>query len=306
MDLKDLNSFVAVAEAYGFRRAAQHLGIEQSALSRRISNLEDQLGVSLFERHRGGVRLTGAGQRFLEDIRVVFSHLESALRTVRAAGYAGEGALKIGVVASISSSFLNALLRIYRREHPKVLMEIIEGEPRAHIANIVGRTLDVAFLTGTPKPQGCDAEHLWHEPILAALVASDPRTKSGVLNLADMADDRFIVSHAAPGPEIHDYIVQRLATLGFSPRIDHHYVAREGLMAMVGLGFGTTLISGAEAGVSYPYVTFVPIAGEVLPFSALWSPDNDNPALRRLLSVARTESRKVKSAAPSRTLDRSP
>ncbi|HEV2605571.1 MAG TPA: hypothetical protein VGU24_18140 [Microvirga sp.] len=50
-------------------------------------------------------------------------------------------------------------------------------------------------------------------------------------------------------------------------------------MAMVGLNFGVSLISGAEAGVSYPHVAFVPLAGEVLPFSAVWSPDNDNPAL---------------------------
>jgi len=306
MDLKDLDSFVAVAESCGFRRAAHHLGIEQSALSRRISNLEDQLGVSLFERHRGGTRLTVAGQRFLEDVRMVFSHLESALRTVRAAGYAGEGTLKIGIVASISSSFLNALLRAYRKEHPAVAMEIIEGEPRGHIADVVGRALDIAFLTGTPQPPGCDTEQLWHEPILAALAANDPRSVSGILHLADMTEDQFIVSRLAPGPEVHDYIVQRLATLGFSPRIDHHRVTRESLMAMVGLEFGVTLISGAEAGVRYPHVAFVPLAGEVLPFSAVWSPENDNPALRRLLSAARVQAQKVKNAVPSQTLDRSP
>ena len=306
MDLKDLNYFVAVAEAYGFRRAAEHLGIEQSAISRRVRGLEDQLGVSLFERHRGGVRLTVAGRRFLDDVRIVLSHLEAALRTVRAAGHAGEGTLKIGVVASVSSSFLNTLLRSYRAEHPTVSMELIEGEPRAHIADVVGRELDIAFLTGTPQPQGCDADQLWHEPILAALPADDPRAGAGILQLSDMTQDQFNVSRVAPGPEIHDYIVQRLATLGFSPRIDHHRVAREGLMAMVGLGFGVSLISGAEAGVSYPHVAFVPLAGEVLPFSAIWSPENDNPALRRLLSAARVQARKAKSALPSQTRDPSP
>jgi DNA-binding transcriptional LysR family regulator len=306
MDLKDLNCFVAVAEACGFRRAAQQLNVEQSALSRRIRSLEEQLGVSLFERHRGGVRLTVAGGRFLHDVRIVFSHLEAALRTVRAAGHAGEGTLKIGVVASISSSFVNSLLRSYRVAHPTVSMEIVEGEPRAHVADVVGRALDLAFLTGTPQPQGCDAEQLWHEPILAALSSDDPRAAAGILQLSDMAEDQFIVSRSAPGPEIHDFIVQRLATLGFSPRIDHHRVAREGLMAMVGLGFGVTLISGAEAGVSYPHVAVVPLAGEVLPFSAIWSPENDNPALRRLLSAARVQARKASGALPSRTPDPSP
>lgn len=306
IDYRDLQSFVAVAEAHGFRRAAEHLGTEQSALSRRIRALEDQLGVSLFERHHGGVRLTVAGRRFLEDTRIVFSHLEAAIRTVRAAGYAGEGRLKVGVVASISSSFLNILLRAYRAGHPAVAIELIEGEPRVHIADVVGRVLDVAFLTGAPQPQGCDAEQLWHEPILAALSAEDPRARADILRLSDMSADQFIVSRSAPGPEIHDFIVQRLATLGFSPRIDHHRVGREGLMSMVGLGFGVTLVSGAEAGVSYPHIAFVPLAGEVLPFSAIWSPENDNPALRRLLSAARVQARKANAASPSQTPDPSP
>ncbi|HEV7228032.1 LysR family transcriptional regulator [Brevundimonas sp.] len=306
MDLKDLNCFVAVAEAYGFRRAAEQLGIEQSAVSRRVRGLEDQLGVSLFERHRGGVRLTIAGRRFLDDVRTVLSHLNAALRTVQAAGHAGEGTLKIGVVASVSSSFLNMLLRSFRGQHPTVAMELIEGEPRTHVAGVVGRELDIAFLTGSPRPGGCDAELLWHEPILLALPADDRRAGVGILQMNDLTQEQFIVSRVAPGPEIHDFIVQRLATLGFSPRIDHHRVAREGLMAMVGLGFGVTLISGAEAGVSYPHVAFVPLASEVLPFSAVWSPENDNPALRRFLSAARVQARKANGALPSRTRDLSP
>ena len=59
-----------------------------------MSMLEDELGVSLFERNRAGVRLTGAGRRFLTDIRLVISHLEAAVRTASAAGYAGEGMSK--------------------------------------------------------------------------------------------------------------------------------------------------------------------------------------------------------------------
>lgn len=77
-------------------------------------------------------------------------------------------------------------------------------------------------------------------------------------------------------------------------------------MAMVGLGFGVTLVSGAEAGVAYPHVAFVPLAGEVLPFSAVWSPDNDNPALRRLLSEARVQAKAMRPALPSRKVDPSP
>ena len=64
-------------------------------------------------------------------------------------------------------------------------------------------------------------------------------------------------------------------------------------MAMVGLGFGVSVICGSEASVIYPGVTFVPLSGETQAFNAHLVPDNDNPALRRFLSAARVQSRKA-------------
>lgn len=287
MELRDLRYFVAVAEASGVRRAAVNLGVRQSIVSRRVRDLEDDLGVSLFERHRAGVRLTYAGTRFLGDLRSILARLDAAVRSVAAAGTAGEGRLKIGVVASFSTSFLNRLLRQFMAAHPNVDLDIAEGFPGEHIGSIQSRTLDVAFVTGNPTVPGCDVETLWSDPILAALPSDHPLTASRALDLQNAATERFVVSHSAPGPEIHDFIVKRLSDLGHSPRVDAFEVGREGLMSMVGLNFGITLVSGAEAGVSYPGVRMVPLLGETLPFSAVWSPDNDNPALRRFLSAAR-------------------
>lgn len=307
MELKELYTFVAVAEACAFRRAASYMQVEQSALSRRVRRLEDGLGVSLLERHRSGVRLTVAGAQFLDDTRTVISYLNTAVRRVSAAGQAREGILKIAVVASISSSFGNELLRRFRAAHPKVVIEIAEGDPGEHVAAIQARLIDLAFVTGTRQVMGCDAEALWIEPILAALPDDDPRARANSLDLVSLSSEVFIVSRAAPGPEIHDYIVQRLALLGFSPRIDYQSVTREGLMSLVGLKFGVSLVSGAEAGVNYPHVVFVPLAGETLPFSAVWSAENDNPALRRMLSLARGLSRRRRTdVVLSRTPDPSP
>lgn len=74
---------------------------------------------------------------------------------------------------------------------------------------------------------------------------------------------------------------------------------------MVGLGFGTTFASSAETAIRYPNVSFIPVTGEQLPFSFVWSAANDNPALRRFLSEARALSRRWP-AEPSQTPDPSP
>lgn len=287
LELRNLRYFVAVAEASGVRRAAVNLGVRQSVVSRRVRDLENDLGVSLFERHRAGVRLTNAGMRFLDDLRSVLARLDAAVRLVTAAGTAGEGRLGIGITASISTSSLNRLLRNFMAAHVNVDIDIVEGFSAENIGLIQSRSLDVAFVTGTPAVNGCDVEMLWHESVLAALPSDHPLASSKTLDLHDAADERYIVSRVAPGPEVHDCIIKQLGGLGRSLRVDAFDVGREGLLSMVGLGFGITLVSGAEAGVSYPGVSLVPLRGRTVPFSAVWSPDNDNPALRRFLSAAR-------------------
>jgi DNA-binding transcriptional LysR family regulator len=301
LDLKELRTFVEVADVGGFRRAAQHLDVRQSVLSRRVSSLEDQLGVSLFERHRGGVRLTHAGERLLDDLRPIFLALEGAITSARAAGCAVEGRLRAGVAASLSEGFLRRLLETWLSEHPCVLLEVREGDPRELLGAVLNRRLDVTFLTGSTCPPGCDAELLWSDSAYAAVQHSNPFASRTSLPITALAHERFILSQGGFGPEIRDWLVKRLSNLGVSPRVEFVEVSREVLLTMVGLGFGITLTASLETGVSYPN------AGEQIPFSAVWSPENDNPALRRFLSLARVlAKREANAALRSRTHDPSP
>lgn len=117
--------------------------------------------MSLFERHSGCVRLTFACRRLLKGLRLTFSYLDSNMRSVRSTGDAGEGQLRIGVQASISSSFLNRLLRQWHADHADVDIEIEEGSPNDNIGGVLTRRLDVIFVTGSPTTAGCDVECLW-------------------------------------------------------------------------------------------------------------------------------------------------
>ena len=89
-----------VAEHLSFRQAARVLGARQSAVSRRIRSLEDTLGVSLFERSHGGVRITAAGARFFDRARSALAQLDYAVKTAGAAGRGENGHLRIGIFSS--------------------------------------------------------------------------------------------------------------------------------------------------------------------------------------------------------------
>jgi DNA-binding transcriptional LysR family regulator len=104
----------------------------------------------------------------------------------------------------------------------------------------------------------------------------------------DLTEQTFIVSDTAPGQEIHDYLVLRLADFGQHPDIRVQYVGRDNLLPLVALGRGLTVVSEAMTAARFPGLCYRPIVGEILHFNAVWSPKNDNPPLRRFLSLARS------------------
>lgn len=108
------------------------------------------------------------------------------------------------------------------------------------------------------------------------------------LGWPDLVSERFIVSDVAPGQEIHDYLVAHLADLGSHPEIHPQQVGRDNILSLVAVGRGLTLTSEATTVAQFPGITYRQLADEVLPFSMVWSARNDNPACRRLLSLART------------------
>ncbi|SMF84130.1 transcriptional regulator, LysR family [Tistlia consotensis] len=293
-DVKDLEYFVSAAEHPSFRRAAANVGVRQSVLSRRIRALEDQLGVSLFERDQSGVRLTVTGRRLLPRARSSLSDLRALAEIASQAGRGAVGHLRIGTMQSLGPGFFRDLVSRYAQDHPDVDIDYLEGGRREQLALLRGRQLDVGLLTGA-RSNGLEATPLWRERVMAALPEDHPLADRGDLGWGDLGDQRFLVPMNESGQEIQDFIIRKLSDRGFRPSITGHQVSRELLMHLVGLGLGVALTSEAAAGVHYAGVVFRPLSGpdDLLQFSAVWSRDNDNPALRRFISLARSMAKRA-------------
>lgn len=287
LELRHLHYVIAAADNGSFRRAGLSLRIQGSAISRRIRDLEDELGVALFNRHNGGVHLTHAGRRFVVRARRAITEIDHAAMDARAFGRGQTGIVRIGIFSSLASGFLADLIRAYLVEHPKVRPDFVEGGPIEHVAAIQRYQMDIAFLTGEPIAEDCDWEHLWDERVYVALPEAHALAAKAEIVWTDLRDKNFIVSEFDPGPEIYDFLVKHLAELGRHPSVERHGVGRDNLMHLVAMGGGLTLTSEATTATPFPNVVYRPVTGEALPFCAVWSPHNDNPALRRLLSCAR-------------------
>jgi len=283
-----------VAEHLSFRQAAGVLGAGQSAVSRRIRSLEDTLGVSLFERYHGGVRITAAGARFFDRARSALAQLDHAVKIAGAAGRGENGHLRIGIFSSIAAGFLRHLIRTFREQHPDVALQISEIASREHLALIQKGRLDVAFVMGTPAVPNCEVLQLWTEQIFVILPQGHALCTRKEIEWEAVRDEHFILRHSDPGPAIQDYVIKRLADLGHRPSVQKFDVGRETSVHLVALGLGVSLTSEATIANCFPEVEFRPIGSgtDTIPFSGVWSSKNDNPAFRRFLSLARALAKK--------------
>lgn len=299
MDVGQLDYVIAAADNGSFRRAADVLRVQQSSVSRAIRQLEDELGVSLFERHSTGARLTNAGRRLLGEARPALEQLELARRTAASAGRAEIGTVRVGILTSLVGGFLRELVQAYAQNHPRVRLDIREGSRSDHVGALRQRLLDVAFLSGTPHVPDCETSALWHERVHVAMPRDHRLTVCTRLNWSDVRSEQFIITRTAPGPEVHDYIIRRAADYSTYPKVTAIAVAQETLLNLVALGQGLTIVLESRATAIPTGLAFLPLTdpADIVPFSAVWSPCNDNPALRRFISDAHMLAGRVRRGA---------
>jgi DNA-binding transcriptional LysR family regulator len=295
--LASLRQALLVADYLSFRRAAAVLGVRQSAVSRRVRELEDELGVSLFERHSGGVRVTNAGACFLPLASDGIRQLDRAAKAARAAGDGSVGQLEVAILSSVAAGYLRELFEVYSSHHPRVQVRFQEHDSGGNVAAVLKRQADVAFVTDTSGAEGCDTLPLWKERIFVVLPQNHVLCQRKAIDWQDLRNEPIIVREVVRGPVIYERFTKLLAIHHRKFPVEMLNVGRETLMHLVALGRGVALTSESTVGVSFPKVVFRPIAGKdrFVEFSAVWLPHNGNPALRRLLSLARTMTKRAES-----------
>jgi DNA-binding transcriptional LysR family regulator len=289
VELRHLRYFVAVAEELHFRRAAERLYVAQPAVSEQIRKLEAELGVRLFDRTHRSVSLTEAGKALLEEARRVLHLAEVAMHAARNA-HDSEGArLRIGYVPDALPASVPRALHHLASAAPRVEVSLETGAALGLIQSVRDRRLDAAVV-GLPAPtKGLRITTLGHQPLVAALPATDARCNEPDLTLERLALDRVVLLPRSANPALHDAVVSLCHQAGLSPTFIEAAEPRvEAVLLAVAAGGGAALLpASVTERYAAPGVRLVELTGLAPAFESavLTHPDTEHLTTHSFLRV---------------------
>jgi DNA-binding transcriptional LysR family regulator len=260
MELRHLRYFAAVAEERHFGRAARRLHMAQPPLSRQIRDLEEELGLQLFERSRRRVELTPAGEVLQERVRRIFAELERAVDDARRASLGETGRVAVGYVSSLAYSGIAPLLRDFRARHPDIEVSLRELPPQLQLDALKDGSLEVGFLRSPIEDENVETRCLRRERLMVALPANHPLAHRGRIALTELAREPFVMFPRARGPTFFDHLITLCRAAGFSPRIVQEAPQLD-LVSLVVAGFGVALLPESMRALGRTELALRPIVG---------------------------------------------
>lgn len=200
IELRQLRHFVTVAEELSFSRAADKLHMSQPPLSVSVRNLEEQVGTLLIDRSRHHVRLTAAGQVFLEDARRVLLQVPAAAERARRAAQGLEGQLGLSFVPSAALDLLPAIFKRFQRDYPTVHLQVTAETTRRQIENLRRGTVDLSLVVG-PLQDATDLAmvDLQQQRFVVAVPRGHALAAQKSVRIKALAAEPFIAFTAAEG-----------------------------------------------------------------------------------------------------------
>jgi len=245
MQLHQLRYFVAVAEVRHFTQAADIVGITQPSLSKQIHALEADLGAPLFERVRGNIALTAAGEVLLPLAKRILADVDTATREVQELVGLRRGRVRLGATPSLATSLAPPVLRRFRDAHPAVDLRVEEGGSQDLVRDLLRGDLDLALIimpAQGPDP-GLRADPILRESLVVASLEELPATTpGGELRITDLRDRPMVMFRE--GYDLRDATIQACRAAGFEPTFAVDGGEMDAVLSFVEAGLGVALVPG--------------------------------------------------------------
>ncbi|MDO6564199.1 LysR family transcriptional regulator [Amphritea sp. 1_MG-2023] len=241
MDTHSLQAFVAVAETGSFSRAAEQLFVSQSAMSKRILMLEQQLNNRLFDRIGRTVNLTEAGQALLPRAHRILLELDDARRSLSNLSGDVSGTLSVAASHHISLHRLPPILRQYSAKFPKVKLDLRFDESEIAYDNVLKGNLEIALITLAPQPDAnIHSRTIWHDKLNYVVATDHPLATLQRVTLKQLACYPAILSGSATFTR--QLTEQQFSQLSLQPDIAMSTNYLDTIRMMVEIGLGWSLL----------------------------------------------------------------
>lgn len=244
IEIRHLRYFIAVAEELHFGRAAKRLHLSQPPLSQQIRRLEELLGYPLFVRTSRAVRLTSAGEVFLERAQRTLRKMEEDIEAMRCVARGEAGTLAVGFIGSGMLTKIPAMLGQYRARFPRVNLQLREMYSSGVIRALKEGSLDVGFLRDGDPTDGLEAETLFSEPFVAVLPAKHPlalRSARRGVTANELAGEPFVFYSPTAGTRAYEKPMSICEAAGFRPTVVQEAPQWLTIMRLVGAGLGVSI-----------------------------------------------------------------
>ena len=191
-ELRHLRYFLTVAEELHFRKAAERLYISQPGLSRQVRQLEEVLGVKLFERNQRKVQLTAAGNYFRQEAQLIFERLESIEAQLKRIEIGEEGELRIGFVGSAMQNVIPNLLLKLNNAFPKIGSVLEELSVHVQLEQVQREKLDIGFVRIDKVPEELEKKLIFVDTFSVVLPEDHPLEEATFNNMNQLEDENFI------------------------------------------------------------------------------------------------------------------
>jgi LysR family transcriptional regulator, transcription activator of glutamate synthase operon len=241
MELRQIQYFIEVAKREHMTEAAYALHVAQSAISRQIVNLENELGVELFIREGRNVRLTPIGKVFLEHMEKAMNVIDNATQVVEEYMDPLKGTVHIGFPSSLSSYTLPSIISAFRKEYPEVKFQFMQGSYYELVDKVKKGEVNIAFLGPVPQDiKKIEGNILFTERIVALLPKTHRLSSESVLTLNQLRNESFILF--PKGFILRDIIFDACRQIGFEPKVSFVGEEIDAIKGLVSAGLGITLI----------------------------------------------------------------
>jgi DNA-binding transcriptional LysR family regulator len=295
MELRHLRSLLILAEELHFGRAADRLGIVQSALSRQIQQLERELQAQLFKRSPRAVLLTDAGREFVENIGPAIQQIDEAAAGATNFAQAKRGRLRVGACCSLSANFLPRLLRRLLQESPLVRIDVRELSTAEQIRTLNAAEIEAGLATLPINDPSLIVRRIFSEPLVLMAQRGSKLAERASVRFRDLAEQRFIICPRYRQIGYHEFIIEQAAKAGFRPRIANEVDATSTSVALVERGLGVKLVPHSERWLESDRIRCIPIDNPpvFVEIGAIWRRDQMSPVVRWFIDRAAESGREI-------------